>query len=84
MSEHAAEIADSVVLDAVSIAWAIRQHIEALFAEPTIITTRMLIAMLYTHILGTSLTKEFDNSANVGSHSKHFHRLKVTFEICTK
>jgi hypothetical protein len=56
------------VLATVSVARAIRQHIEALFIEPTVIATGMLAAVLDTHILGTSLVKELDSSANMRAH----------------
>jgi hypothetical protein len=64
----AAEIADSVVLAAVSVTRAIRQDIEGLFIEPTVIATGMLAAVLDTHILGTSLVKKLHNGANMRAH----------------
>jgi hypothetical protein len=56
------------VLAAVSVARATRQDVEALFIEPTVITTGVLATVLDTHIVGTSLAKKLDNSAKVRTH----------------
>jgi hypothetical protein len=74
-AEQPAEVADGVTLAPIGVARGVWQHVEALFVEPTVITTGMLAAVLDTHVGGTGLAEKLHDRANMGTHRKSIFRL---------